>query len=383
MDKNLKNKINSIGLAIFLCANPMSWIFPVSNIIVFICLFSLILLLLNNNVMIFLNKKIILLVLVITLFLFSYAYSLPDKETFILYFSSFLVFGITGILYSCCEFNYKVFYYAVSIIALISIPGVYFIEFRVFDSLISASGFYMGVSYGLLRLILALILTISFIDKKIFKIITVIVIVYYLSFYFKYGTRGALLGLLLFLVLLFLEKKKLLKPRTLIIAASLLFLFSFVFIDLLILLKEGLDGLGYSVKAIDKMVMFNESQEDFSNGRGKLLNYAFFDISDNLFLGNGIAVFDEKYGIYPHNFIIQILYEGGLLYLIPMMIIVLKFFKIIVSKHYNKEYKIFLIYLFSAGIIELLFSNVYWRSVFFWLFIGMLLNSKKEKSSYV
>src|SRR5690606_8838226 len=126
-------------------------------------------------------------------------------------------------------------------------------------------------------------------------------------------------------------------------------------------------------------VMFNENQEDISNGRGKLLNYAFSDISDNLFLGNGIAVFDEKYGNYPHNFIVQILYEGGILYLIPMSIIILKFFKIIVSNQYSKDYKIFLIYLFTAGIIELLFSNVYWRSVFFWLFIGMLLNNKREK----
>ncbi|WP_413511896.1 O-antigen ligase family protein [Myroides odoratus] len=374
----MKNKINSIGLAIFLCANPISWIFPVSNIIVFICLFSLVLLLLNNNITIFINKKLFVFVLIMVLFLFSYAYSLPDRETFLLYFSSFLVFGLTGILYSSCEIDYKFFYYAVSLIAIISIPGIYLVEFKVFDSLVTASGFYMGVSYGVLRLILALILTVSFLHKRIFKIIAITVILYYLTFYFKYGTRGALLALLLFLALIFLEKRKLLKTRAIIISVILLFLVSFVFIDLLLLIKEILDNFGYNIKAIDKILMFNESQQDLSNGRGTLLGYAFLDILDSLFIGNGIAVFDEKYGIYPHNFIIQVLYEGGLLYLIPMLIIIFRFFKIIVSNQYTKEYKIFLIYLFSAGIIELLFSNVYWRSVFFWLFMGVLLNNKRK-----
>lgn len=149
-----------------------------------------------------------------------------------------------------------------------------------------------------------------------------------------------------------------------------------------------LDQIGINVKAIDKMVRMATMGEELSNGRVRLWEQAFKDITASPLFGNGVSAYEKTNGIYPHNFLIQVFHEGGVLYFIPILIVILKFFRLIFSNIQTKESKIFLIYLLFSGMIELLFSNVYWRNVYFWFFIGYVLNlslkpltPKKESST--
>src|SRR5690606_25210700 len=166
-----RETINSIGLAILLCANPLSWLLPIDNIIVAISLISLLIVIVNNPITTFINKKLFVIVGVILLFVFSYMLGRVEPERFLLYFLSFSVFGVTGILYSSTQFDYKMFYKSILIISILSLPGIYRIsniDYSLTDE--DTLGFLMGVSQGALRLLLGIFILIFILKNRILKI---------------------------------------------------------------------------------------------------------------------------------------------------------------------------------------------------------------------
>ncbi|MEK6494835.1 hypothetical protein [Myroides odoratimimus] len=374
-----KKQINSIGLAIFLSANPLSWILPFNSVIVFICLIGLVILLFNNKITNFLNSLLILICYVIVLFFFSMLDVRIEEERLNLYFTSFLVFGITGVLYSQVLIDYRTFFNTILVISILCLPIVYSIDSRNFNSGEEASGFYMGVSYGILRFLLAIII-IVFLTKKTKKTLFLSLVVgfFYIAFYLKYGTRGALLSLLLFLLLLYLLKKDVLNYRVLTLFGFLAFLSLLFFQEGVLFLDGFLNKNDISIEAVSKMAYMINSNIELSNGRETLYNYAFQDISQSPILGLGISSYESRYNIYVHNFLIQGLYEGGLIMLFLFVGVLLLFFKLIVNNRLPKNDKVFLIYVFCSGIIELFFSNVLWRSVFFWYFVCLIFMYRKK-----
>lgn len=373
----LRNKnYNSISLGIFLCANPLSWLLTFDNGIVAINFLCLTILLINNDLRIFINKKLFLVVGAILLFLYSYILN-SETDKLQLYLLSFFSFGFVGILYSSCEINYRYLILTIFFISIVTIPGILKTDQLVFVDNLASSGYYMGRSYGCLRLLLTLFLIVYYSKIKSIKIVSIILILLYLNFYLFFGNRGAILSIILFLLFHYLINRDKLSMQTILILVICVLLLQNYFIDILKFINDIFNSVDLKVKAIDKILMFNEEGKDLSNGRSELYNYAFNDISENLIFGNGISTFDIKYGMYPHNVFIQILYEGGIFYLLFFLIVFLRFFKIILSDEYKKEYKIFLLFIFFSGITELFFSSVYWRSMFFWFFISMLFNSNK------
>src|SRR5690606_15169135 len=183
-----RETINSIGLAILLCANPLSWLLPIDNIIVAISLISLVIVILNNPITVFINKKLFIIAGVILLHLFSYLFAKIEPERFSLYFLSCMIFGVTGILYSSTRFDYKMFYKSILIISILSLPGVYRIsntDYSLTDE--DTLGFLMGVSQGALRLLLGTFILIFILKNRILKIETLLIILIYLFFFFTFG----------------------------------------------------------------------------------------------------------------------------------------------------------------------------------------------------
>lgn len=372
-----QKSINSIGLAIFLCANPLSWIYSVNNIIVFISLFSLILLLINNSIYIFYNKKIWIIFFILLLFLTSYTFSNNlDVETFRLYFLSFITFGITGLLYSSCKIDYNIFFISVFVIAIITLPSLMNVDQRDFATKSDGPGYWMGISYGSLRLFLACIPVWFILKNRWFKYPLIIpVLITYLLFYFNLGTRGAVLAILIFLISYIFITSKMLSNRLVVFLLLIVGVVYVYFIDIILFLQQSLLQVDYTISALDKIIRLSNNANDISNGRTLIWNTALEDIHSNP-LGYGISAFEHKIGRYPHNFLIQILHEGGLVYLLLILYVFNLFYKKLISKDWIQIDKIFLIYLLTAGIVELIFSSVYWRSMFFWYFIGLVLNDE-------
>lgn len=374
--KHIKRRklLNTIGLALLLCANPLSWLYPVENVIVGISFISLLIVIFNNPITVFINRRLLIILGVVLLFIFSFLFGRIEAERFFLYLFSFFVFGFTGILYSSVQFSYENLYKSIFVISVVSLPGVYGISNADYTQSGDVSGFLMGISQGALRLLLGIILVIPFFKNKLLNIFSLLMIIVYTSFYFNYGTRSAILGLFMFFIFFYLIKKDLLTVYAFVLISVLGTILSFFLIDIIILLHNTLEMVDLSIKALDKVVYFAQLDMELSNGRLDIWRYAFDDISNSLVFGNGISVFESTYGVYPHNFLIQILHEGGILYLIPILIVFRRLFKLLFSKCQSKETKLFLIYLFFGGIFELMFSNIYWRNVYFWFFIGYVVS---------
>src|SRR5690606_34539223 len=183
----------------------------------------------------------------------------------------------------------------------------------------------------------------------ILKIGALLIILVYLSFFFSFGTRSSIMGLFLFCVFYYLIRKNKLTNRAFIIILLCGFIFSFFMIDIMLTTQYFLNQIGINVKAIDKIVQMVTMGEELSNGRGRLWGQAFKDITASPLFGNGVSAYEKTNGIYPHNFLIQVFHEGGILYLIPMLMVILKFFKLLFSKEQTNSTKIFLIYLFFSG----------------------------------
>lgn len=382
INKRRKN-LNSIGLAILLCANPLSWLFPTDNIILLYATISLIIVILNNPITIFINNKLWIIIGVLFLFLCSFLFANINQELFFLYFFSFIAFGITGILYSSTSIDYKSLFKSIFIIAFISMPGVYRISISDYSDAGDMSGFWMGVSQGAVRLIIGATLAFSIFKTKINKLIVLPVLIIYLFFLLGLGTRGAVLALLVFIALYYLNKKnKLTKANLFIFFLALLFLNIF-FIDISRVLLSVLVSFNIEFKALDKMVYMYDLGLDVSNGRTALWKQAIGGFIESPLYGNGISSYHFKFGQYPHNFFLEILYEGGVLYGIPILYVLYTFAKLIISDRLTIEQKNTLLFLFCAGILEVSLSSVYWRNVFFWFFISYVLtlsSSLKNKT---
>lgn len=216
--------------------------------------------------------------------------------------------------------------------------------------------------------------------KKLF--ITVIVLIDFVFFLklFQFGSRGPLLAILLTIVFflstkyskikggIFLSRKK--------VFAGLFFLFLLLFsidffFDFLISIMEK---IGVNSTALEKIVRLS-AEGNLSNGRGNIQILALNGFWDNILFGNGLDRFDANTGLaYPHNFVLQILYDGGLLLFCVLLIpIVAKTILNYKRCSYNR-YVVQTFLLFSS-VPYASFSQDLWENAVFWLFVGSLFSS--------
>lgn len=374
-----KFDLNSTAVSVFLCANPLSWFLPsFSGIIIIILLLAWGFVLLNGELIRFVKMPLFIHLSIATIFLFfliSYNINYLDNATS-KYFGSFLIFGVTGIFFSQLKFS---IYQVLRNISIISIP-VWYIVYKMDFKTVSQSldsvdyGMWMGVSYGLLRLFLSICILILFYRNKfspIYSIFLIILLVFYVGVYFAFATRGAILSIMIFLFSYYfvIQKSRLYKNVLLFLSACTLLTVYYYILDVIVFFNSTFNDLGFEIRFFSKMQVLLESG-NIDNGRVHLVQKAVQGIVESPLWGNGIASFEEKYGYYVHNFFLQLFYEGGILFALPILLVLFVMIRYIyVSSRVSLEEKIFLLFLVCSGLIELFFSSVLWRSVFFWFSI--------------
>ncbi|MDM1447992.1 O-antigen ligase family protein [Myroides odoratimimus] len=362
-----KSNVNSIVIALLLCANPITWVLQFSNVIVVIIIAALLIAMFNNGIMFLFDTKKILLSLSMILFLCVSMLIEPKNEYVVLYFYEFLVFGIPALFISSLKFSKKALYYSIALLSFVMLPFISSIDFgnSAFDKV--DYGFWMGISYGLLRFILPLLLCVFFIKRLAIRFLLVLVSLFYIFTLLKYGSRGTLLSIVFFLVVFYFINRGLSLRQGL----------KFVFIGTFLLI-----GLQIYLTANSDTFFFLRKTEslggggDLSNGRGQLFSKAIDGIIEKPFYGNGIGAFEYLHGTYPHNFLLHMSYEGGIFYSMFFLLILLTCIYNCFKGKVSKENLIYLLLLFSISIMELLFSSIYWRSQVFWLFIGFVISKK-------
>lgn len=127
-----------------------------------------------------------------------------------------------------------------------------------------------------------------------------------------------------------------------------------------------------SLNVIDKFLRLNNAG-DMTNGRDDIDKVAWEGIWNSPIIGHGTSQFDKYTGLgYPHNFILQMLYDGGIvlasIVFIPIARSLLQKKRLI-----SEEEFILLLCLFFASVPGALFSGDLWNSIVLWMFFGFVV----------
>lgn len=281
---------------------------------------------------------------------------------------------------------------------LLALPAI----FRV-NEIFQFSEYYdsitMGQSYAFLFPVVAAIVYffIYFRDDSVsWKIISILLFVvngvyaYYLVFFGSRGPVFAMLAVVLFL-LVFKPSDNGVGIKTkkggFAIVGTVAVVVAISFATLISVFQDVLANYGISLYFLDKFLDL-ESGGDITNGRQAIYALAFSDIAQHPFLGMGFDQFFNNHGnttgiAYPHNFIIQILYDGGIVLLLVLGIPIIKGLKRVWETCTLNEYAVVTALAFSA-VPRALFSGDLWQNGPLWMLFGILLckgfvvNNNKE-----
>lgn len=197
-----------------------------------------------------------------------------------------------------------------------------------------------------------------------------------------YGSRGSVVVLTIFILLLTLFSNKVtgLKKIAIITTFSifllLLFLNTNLIGNLINFLNKNLGINSYALVKFEKM--FNEGLRDSSSGRDVIYSNLFNLFKESPFFGQGIGSSQVHLGFTAHNILLQILVETGSIGLIIWFLIWLYLFgkyKLLTKFGDSSYFKISTL-LIAASFGRLLVSSDMWLRPEYWFLISLLLNVK-------
>lgn len=376
--KENKIKINTILMAVLICTS------------VFINAFGLGHYLLIIPTIIFLFMKVInfekkinikylladLFFVIIALYIYMNYRKYGKNEYLVIDTRFFIVYGIFLFITMRNVINVKKMLNWILVFYIIAMPFFMTLDFSTYPP-----GNLMALSYSVLPMLLTLIIKIVLYKNKSWKEkILMLATLPYFYFVAIYSSRGVYLACISCFVLC-----ELIKPTTykrvfiLIIILMVGIIIVLNALTILYSIQSLLNSYNISFKIIDKNIRLLE-QEDLSNGRDMIYSVAMDEINEKYILGNGIGQFNIRYGTYPHNFVLQLMHEGGIvltfIYIIPILYGI---YAILIKKNISQNMKILLIFLFSASIIRLCISYEYWKEPFFWMYLSVCIISMLEK----
>lgn len=272
------------------------------------------------------------------------------------------------------------------LIALIILPsmGVLYLDRIFYGEIIETGVVSMGTCYALLIPVLGDLVYLRFYYKKESIWIKIIMLffaainLFYLVQMAMFGSRGPILCAVLLIMSFFViqigDNKRILirKRRVLIIIIGLIFLIS-SFATILQSLQTFFSTFDISLNVVDKFLRLDDAG-DVTNGRESLSTMAWKGIMESPLWGNGISQFNNNTGEgYPHNFILQMLYDGGIILTLAIMTPISRSL-IRKLKTVSENEFVCLMLLFFASVPGALFSGDFWNASTLWMFFGFVLS---------
>lgn len=213
-----------------------------------------------------------------------------------------------------------------------------------------------------------LIQIVQFKQNKNYKIFLFIIFEFFMLL--SYGSRGTLLCAIAFILLLLLKNMsfKQIKYLGLFILGLIIFYEIILYLGVIDKIYLHFMEKGKYIRILDLL-----SSRNFfdNNGRFDIYKDYLQYIFDKPILGWGIGA-NLAIGYFPHNFIIEVIFNFGLFSLIIFYFLfelAKKYFRF-----YSREdtYELFLI-LLCSGFFPLFFSSTYLEWMNFWIFLGFLI----------
>lgn len=207
--------------------------------------------------------------------------------------------------------------------------------------------------------------------KRKFNIKGLILIVISIMIMIIFGSRGPILSLVVYFILLFFTfhnvKEKFIKITLLFVLVLVLFSNYYEILDYIYNV-----GLKFGVESKVLSLLFQENIF-FDNGRNLIYEKTWGLILESPILGKGM--FADRYyfkGQYTHNIFLEILLNYG--FIIGIIFIILLIYIIIKSFYsQSKTYKELIIFFISIGFIPLLVSGSFWVQKEFFALITLCL----------
>lgn len=312
-------------------------------------------------------------ILIIALLLFFDTFLRIENTISINYFKEFLYFGfIPFLLFSkICDYNF--FLYNFSKLSLLNL-----LIFG-FDGIMGypVFGDYMSFGFNLiLPCLFSCLYLLLYSDK--FKFIYVFFLIFSLYNALIYSNRGVLLSFFCFIIFILYHNKK---SKTIYFFVLPFFsVIAFFLKDILLYIFEFADKNqinSYSLNQYREVLLGQSNQQDFFSGRFDIWNLAVNMLNERIFFGNGIGSFENLYGVYTHNFILDILIFHGVI-----LSIILMFFLFKSSINLYKTNKFLFGFVFFLVFPKIFLSTYYLKEVFFWVLISFVYVNKNFKSRY-
>lgn len=358
-----------LSIAMFIVANSLAWVLPVSSSpLVIVVLFVFLLFLFGSKLRIQSFKPMYIVAFSLLLFVEAFiriGFSDFDEDTN-KYLTEFVVLGIPSMFMANTSFRpYKV----LEIICVLSVPFVFYVwGLNMLTSKIDY-GYWMGISYGIVKYIIVLFLVIFFIRKSnlAIRLLLLAVLFSYILFYLEYASRGAILAVIISIGLFYLVYKNYSIKKTVLLLLLLSVTLSILFYGMLQTIYYFLQDQGIESFALHKMLFM----VDITNGRENLSKNGIEIFMNSPIIGFGAGIYEREYGKgYIHNCLIQFLDEGGIVYFVIMLIVIGKSFKYVFDRRLSNDERYFMAFLISGGFVQLLFSSYFWGAQCFWLMIG-------------
>jgi len=396
--KVTQKQINSFVIAILLSINALCYTLPILGIggyfgiMYFLNIFVVgiagVAFLMTNRKMYYLREKKFATVYAIIICM-VYIFSMIIVPNYTYSINMFSCYFLIPVILVGIDFSVEVALRIMTIMSILIIPaysGLFAYQWETFRQA------NMGNTYAILMWVSAALCHFVFYRETIKKKYYFIYIPGGVGFVglVLYSSRGVVISLLiLILVVLFNRKqretgevyKKSVKKKVaflivLILGYYMVVNFSAVYSIIYKLLDNILTEMPSFFVKMNNMIAL----EDVGNGRDEVYGTAIDGILNNPFFGRGIESFNvyTKFS-YPHNFILQLLYEGGILFcIIPLWIVICTTYKLFVSRIENRDILVFVILLYVQVIPRFLISASVWKEYTFWLLIFYVLINYKH-----
>ena len=238
----------------------------------------------------------------------------------------------------------------------------------------------MGSSYALLPVVGAALVHFmlfrkesTFLDKIVYGLNLI-----FLTSFIQMSYRGSLLCVaVIFVACLWynitkegINRKKLFA----MMFFSLTLMFMFIFSDAILnSVLNFLDANNIRIAFIDKnMYLASVGDGGLAHGRFEIWGEAWNGFLESPVYGHGLTTFLYHTGItFPHNFVLQFLYDGGLILALPLFYLIIKGIKNgIKERNTNKDQMAFIIFAGGIAFTRGLVSAETWRIILLWLIMG-------------
>lgn len=318
-------------------------------------------------------SDIIVLVLFVGVFLFTYVLFPENKQYLDMYKDSFYLaipYYIVGRVYSDQDMRDCLSWFSLVSIAAMAVFFLFWgkrtgsVE-EVEDSMVS--------SYMILPHVLMAVLT-AFKKRSVSSIVFSLLGIFLIL---SFGTRGPLLCLFIFtaglLIMISPFKNKILGNTITIGAISVILV---MFDRLLLSLRDLISSIGMSTRIFDYYLMGMIADD---SSRGDIRRMALDALSDHLITGLGLAGDASVMGGYSHNVIVEFLTSFGIIAgSILLLLLFVLYYRSFRSCRTSGQKEMWLL-LVVCGFVQLLLSGTFITSPFFYMTLGYCITLVRNK----